>query len=128
MEAPVIFGNYHLARNDSMYNEHTLFVAKLGNTPSSVSSNPKPSDNLLKIFPNPASTNASLNFILNKPGNVSLAIFDLLGRRMKEISLGELSAGEHSQQIDLRGLANGTYIYKMQIGGDITSAMFTIMK
>ena len=128
MEAPVSFGNSILSRNDSMYNERTLFLAKLGNTPSSVNSNPKSSENLFTLFPNPASTQAALNFTLAKSGNVTIEIYDLLGRRMKQVLLREIAAGEHSETLDLYGLSDGTYLCKMITGEDISSIMFTVIK
>lgn len=84
--------------------------------------------NGLNFFPNPASTHASLHFTLVKSCSASIEIYDLLGRRMKQISLGEMSAGEHSQEMDLRGLSDGSYLCKMQAGGEVTSKMFTILK
>ncbi len=80
------------------------------------------------LFPNPASTQALLNFTLAKSGNVTIGIYDLLGRRMKQISLGEISVGEHSETLDLHGLADGTYLCKLITGGDVSSAMFTVVK
>jgi hypothetical protein len=125
-DGSMILGNFQLSRTDE--SNSTLFLAKLGSIPSAVHSNPKTGENIITVFPNPASTQATLNFTLAKPGIVNLEIFDLLGRRLKEISLGELSQGEHLQELDLRGLSDGTYICKMLRGGEISSAMFTLLK
>jgi hypothetical protein len=124
----VDFGATHLIRNDSDTNEPTFFLAKLSTPASSVRPNQNAVDNSLAVFPNPASAQASLNFTLAKPDIVSLEIFDLLGRRMKQVALGEMSTGEHSQEIDLHGLSDGSYLCKLQAGGEATAVMFTILK
>ncbi|MFI5263764.1 MAG: T9SS type A sorting domain-containing protein [Candidatus Kapaibacterium sp.] len=80
------------------------------------------------LFPNPASTTATINFGFDSPGNVTLAIFDLLGRRVKEISLGELNAGEHSETLDLQSLPNGSYLCRVTEGGKVSSVAFTVVK
>ena len=126
----VDFGTSHLARNDSAFNDATLFLAKLSapvvgdNGAVKITSE----QNLFSLFPNPACSQATITFSLAKPGNVTIEIYDLLGRAVKLISLYEVGVGEHSQTLDLHGLVNGTYVCKVTAGGVVSSEIFTIVK
>ncbi len=122
------FGGFHLLRNDNAAAQSTLFLAKLGNTPSSVNSKPITSQNSFSLFPNPATSQATITYSLAKSSNVTLEIYDLLGRRMKLVSLGQMSAGEHSEMLGLHGLGDGVYLCRMSVGGEISSMMFTVLK
>lgn len=62
------------------------------------------------IRPTPARGQADVAFELAEPGLVSLAIVDLLGRRVVDVLAGEArSAGDHTLALNLDGLASGVY-------------------
>ncbi len=120
-------GPSSLFRNDQGSQQRTLFVGKtqsvtLGISPQNISSAS------IKIFPNPASSQATVSFMLAKSSTVNLEVYDLLGRRMKQVSLGEMREGEHSETLDLHGFGDGTYFCRMTVGGEASSMMFTIIK
>jgi hypothetical protein len=122
----MIFGSTHLITNDP--SQHTMYLAKLGNTPSSVTTRATMSQNTFAFYPNPAASQATIIYTLTKPGNVTLEIYDLLGRKVKYIPHGELSIGEHSEMLDLHELGNGTYLCRMISGGTVSSDVFTLVK
>jgi subtilisin family serine protease len=69
-------------------------------------------------YPNPFNASTSIRFSLDKPGVVTLSIFDLLGRKVRQLHSGKLSAGEHAyvwDGSDDRGSAvtSGIYFYKL---------------
>ncbi|GAB5536079.1 MAG: hypothetical protein Rubg2KO_23280 [Rubricoccaceae bacterium] len=62
------------------------------------------------IRPTPARGQADVAFELAEPGLVSLAIVDMLGRRVVDVLVGEArAAGDHSLALDVDGLASGVY-------------------
>jgi hypothetical protein len=64
--------------------------------------------------PNPASGIATLSFTLPRAGGVRLAIYDIAGRRVRELASGATPAGEHAIRWDLRddaGHAVGAGLY-----------------
>jgi len=82
------------------------------------------SDNLPHAFhltgnyPNPFNSNTSISFSLIEPGNVRLEVFDILGRRVKELAGGLLSAGHYSVIWDGRdnsggAVASGVYFLRL---------------
>ncbi|MEM7575033.1 MAG: chitobiase/beta-hexosaminidase C-terminal domain-containing protein [Bacteroidota bacterium] len=92
-------------------------VAELGG--ALVSSNPEitneaSASRLLQVFPNPASTETSLRFFLADQESTHLEIFDLGGRRLKQIEIGELLPGYHLQEISTIDLSAGVYFVRLR--------------
>jgi uncharacterized protein (DUF1501 family) len=69
---------------------------------------------LLGCFPNPASGITTLEYFLQKPGNVYVEIFHTSGRLVKQYEPIPGSFGYQSRSIDLSGLDDGLYIIKMR--------------
>lgn len=64
----------------------------------------------LELYPNPAVDNATLRFSLAEATTqATLKIMDANGRLLRELPLGALPAGTHSQQLNLHDLPAGTY-------------------
>jgi hypothetical protein len=70
----------------------------------------------LTIFPNPALNNAKIKYTLTKPSEVSLEVMDLLGKKIKTVSLGTQPAGNQEYLIDLESLNNGIYFTRLNAG------------
>ena len=70
----------------------------------------------LTAYPNPTSGEVSLTLDVPAPGIARLEVYDLLGRRRVERSLGTLSAGRHGFRQDLAGLAGGVYFLRVRVG------------
>lgn len=67
----------------------------------------------MSIYPNPALDEATVRFSLERTQRVSLDLFDLLGRQVRQRDLGVMSAGEHEVMLDLRNLPAGLYIVRL---------------
>ncbi len=70
-----------------------------------------------EAYPNPANKNASVPFSLAATSSVQIELFDLLGRSIKTVYIGELAAGEHVIPISGSGLAPGLYFYRLNALG-----------
>jgi hypothetical protein len=82
-----------------------------------------PSDQfqLLPNYPNPFNPETIIPYRLNRPTKIELAVFDMLGRRVRTLESGEKPAGVHQvlwRGNDDRGVAvaNGIYICRLVIG------------
>jgi hypothetical protein len=89
-------------------------------TPTSVGANSNGSGLWLAAAePSPARTNTVIKFGLPRAGQVSLAIYDLVGRRIRGLEDRKLEAGRHEVTWDLRDdrgiqVPAGTYFVKLR--------------
>ncbi len=71
---------------------------------------------VMTTYPNPFNASVSLRFELEKPGQVTLAVFDLQGREVERVYQGEAMAGEQRFEWQPVNLASGLYLVRLQIG------------
>jgi hypothetical protein len=71
---------------------------------------------LYQNFPNPFNPSTTISYKLSATCNVSLKIFDLLGREVAELVSEKLQAGDHSVIWDASGMSSGIYFYRLQAG------------
>jgi hypothetical protein len=77
---------------------------------------------LFPNYPNPFNPTTVITYQLPVSSQVSLKVFDLLGREVQTLVDGMKSAGKHSVQWDAAGMPSGLYFYQ------ITAGTFTQMK
>ena len=83
---------------------------------------------LLQNFPNPFNPTTIIAFQLPHEQRVSLRVYDLLGREVRAIAEGIMSAGYYQFQFDGSGLASGVYIYRMTAGERVESRKMQLVK
>ena len=66
-------------------------------------------------YPNPASGLVTVPLILAEPSAVSVAVYDVLGRRVAVLADGRYEAGRHRAELDASGLGSGTYLVRAQL-------------
>jgi len=75
---------------------------------------------LIQNYPNPFNMNTQISFVLEQKSDVTLEIFDLLGRKVASVFSGTADAGKTTINWDSRSddneeLASGIYYYKVSI-------------
>ncbi len=80
------------------------------------------------LYPNPTGTDATLSFALNSAEEVSVTIYDALGRQMLLARPGRMTAGVHTLQLSTDGLPNGIYNVVLATGTHRTARMLSVMK
>ncbi|MEP7146882.1 MAG: T9SS type A sorting domain-containing protein [bacterium] len=70
-------------------------------------------------YPNPFNPVTKIVFALPKSGNISLKVFDSLGRVVKTLADELRSAGTYEEYFDASSLTSGVYSYKL-IAGSVT--------
>ncbi|MEP0548711.1 MAG: T9SS type A sorting domain-containing protein [Rhodothermales bacterium] len=65
-------------------------------------------------YPNPFEHTSTVEFDLPQRAHVTLAVYDVTGRRVATLVDRELEAGTHRATWDAAGMAAGTYLYRMQ--------------
>ena len=79
-------------------------------------------------YPNPFNPVTSIRFSLPNATDVSLRVFDLLGREVDTLVDELLSSGPHEVQFDASSLASGIYIYKLESASESLTRTMTLLK
>jgi len=73
---------------------------------------------LRQNFPNPASGETTIPFVLNEPATaVTLRLYNGQGDAVRTVEIGGMAAGEQTQTIDVAGLPAGSYLYHLTMTG-----------
>ena len=79
-------------------------------------------------YPNPARAETRLSFSLARRSAVRLAVYDLQGRRVREVLNGAMEAGEHAADFDARGLASGVYLARLETEAGTSTQRVTVLR
>ena len=81
---------------------------------------------LLQNYPNPSNPETWIPFVLSEDSDVTIRIYDLLGRKVRELNLGHMRAGSYTERDraaywdgrDRFGemVSSGIYLYELQAG------------
>ncbi len=69
---------------------------------------------LESVYPNPFNDKSIITFVSPVDGHVSLTVFDINGRMVKEIASDNWDAGRHLVVFDASGLAAGSYVIQLK--------------
>jgi len=70
------------------------------------------------IYPNPAKDQFTLNLTLAQSAKVIAVLYDITGKEVSALMDRTLSAGSHTQQLDVSGLTSGYYLLKITAGNN----------
>jgi hypothetical protein len=80
-------------------------------------------------YPNPFNPSTTINFNLPKTSEVTLKIFNILGKEVATLVSEKLSAGSHSYQWSkTEGMASGIYLYRLEADGFVRTRKMILMK
>jgi ligand-binding sensor domain-containing protein len=94
----------------------------------SISSEPSMTFSLEQNFPNPFNPVTAIEFVLSKPANATLKVFNLRGEQIAILLEKHLSAGTHKVNWNASGLASGVYLYRLEAGSFIQSKKLILMR
>jgi hypothetical protein len=75
-------------------------------------------------FPNPFNPSTTINYDLPVAGNVSLVVYDVLGRMVVELASGQYEAGYHSVTWNASNAASGIYFARFTVSGAMGKAIY----
>jgi len=79
-----------------------------------------------KVYPNPATDMARIEFTLNTSNKVSIQMFDLTGKLVRTMDMGHLPTGNHEVNLSVSSMPSGTYILKVMNGSQGSSGKIVI--
>jgi hypothetical protein len=71
-------------------------------------------------YPNPFNPTTTVKFAVAKPGNVTIAVYNMLGQKVATLVNGYYQPGSYAATWDASGMASGVYFYKI-VAGDFTA-------
>ncbi len=83
---------------------------------------------LSQNYPNPFNPITKINYSLPNQVNVTLKVYDILGRLVKTLVNEFKVAGNYSVSFDGSGLASGVYFYKIEAGEFVQSKKMVLVK
>lgn len=82
----------------------------------------------LTSFPNPASRTMSLQLAVPITGEVTVEVYDVLGRRVAVLHDGPLAAGPHALRFDAAALPSGVYVVRAVAPAGVVTRRVTLLR
>jgi hypothetical protein len=79
-------------------------------------------------FPNPGRHQATVRYTLPRAQDVTIALYDVLGRRVRTLTQSQQTAGRHERGVDLSVLPSGTYFVRMRAGDATHTQRLTVIQ
>ncbi len=83
---------------------------------------------LYQNYPNPFNPVTSIRFDVPFTQKVELSVYDVLGRKVKELYNNVVNAGQYSVEFNASGLASGVYIYRIKSDSFTDSKKLLLLK
>ncbi|MCB1060070.1 MAG: T9SS type A sorting domain-containing protein [Calditrichaeota bacterium] len=112
------FDGHILVWSSANTSPDTLYVSGTGYILSTADDSSLPENFALHpLYPNPFNGGVNVEFELARDADVSLGVFDVLGRRVETLVTGRMNAGSHVVQWDGGARAAGIYLFRLDAGG-----------
>jgi hypothetical protein len=83
---------------------------------------------LWQNYPNPFNPSTIISYALPKQSNVSLEVYDVLGRLVLTLIRQTQPPGEYRFRLDASGLASGVYFYRMVAGSFVDTKKLLLLR
>ena len=83
---------------------------------------------LSQNYPNPFNASTTISYTLDTGSQVTVDVFDLLGKKVVTLFDGYQSAGQHSIVWNAGNVASGTFFYKVQAGEYSETRKMSLLK
>ncbi len=83
---------------------------------------------LMGNYPNPFNPRTTIAYALPASARVRLSVYDMLGREVATLVDSVQHAGRHAVVFDAMSLSGGTYLYRLDVSGQVRTGLMTLMK
>ncbi|MBR9975982.1 MAG: T9SS type A sorting domain-containing protein, partial [Bacteroidetes bacterium] len=83
---------------------------------------------LLPAWPNPASDRATIAFEVPTPASMRVTLHDAMGRVIRTVAEGTVSAGTHTLELLTMDLRTGIYFYRVAMGDDVRWGRLAVLR
>ena len=110
-----------------MVNWDTYYIDDIGLSAAAVSIDETSSNLNMTVFPNPVSSQSTINFSLNKASKVNIEVLDMQGKVLAILVDEKLVANNYSYKFNKK-LASGVYLLKSSINGALHTEKIEVVK
>ncbi len=82
----------------------------------------------LTSYPNPAGRRATIEYALPEAREVTLQVYDVLGRRVATLEQGRKKAGRHTARLETSRLSSGVYFGRLEAGEQTRTQKITVVR
>ena len=82
----------------------------------------------VEVYPNPAQGVATVALSVAEPSEVSVAVYDVLGRAVARLTEGRMEAGPHAFLFDAAALPSGVYVVRAVAGDAVATRRITVLR
>ena len=87
-----------------------------------------PKEVSLSAYPNPVRSQGSIVYELPEEANVTLRMYDVMGRKVATLVQARKKAGRHTVQLDTDRLASGVYFGRLRTGSETRTTKITVIR
>ncbi|HRI46869.1 MAG TPA: T9SS type A sorting domain-containing protein [Ignavibacteriaceae bacterium] len=84
--------------------------------------------NLSQNYPNPFNPLTTINFTLPISSEISLKVFNTIGKEVATVAKGLYNSGNHSVSFDASSLSSGNYFYQLITSNSVITKKMTLIK
>jgi hypothetical protein len=82
----------------------------------------------MQNYPNPFNPTTTISYQLPVASEVSLKVYDVLGREVVVLVNGRQAAGSYNIMLNGAGLSSGVYFYRLQAGSFVATKKMMLVK
>ena len=79
-------------------------------------------------YPNPFNPTTTIVFDVPQAADVTIVVYDLLGRPVSTLINGSMAAGRHEAYVDAQSWSSGLYIVRMRTGNRVFERSILLVK
>ncbi|HIK67505.1 MAG TPA: T9SS type A sorting domain-containing protein [Flavobacteriales bacterium] len=79
----------------------------------------------VNVFPNPFTDNTTLSFSAAEAGQASVVVYNLVGKKVIEMNLGNIAAGTQTFELDFASMEAGIYLVSLTAGNETSTLRVT---
>ena len=113
--------NYRVKIDDIVVTTDIMDDSDVNNLVVSVSS-------IDHIYPNPFNPETNISFIIEQPGLVNLAVYNIRGQLVETLVSGSLDRGEHQAVWQANDQASGMYLFRMKTADGESTGKAMLLK
>jgi hypothetical protein len=115
-------------QTSSLYKMNIVYSVLTSANENTISALTPSSFDLSQNYPNPFNPTTTIKFALPNAGEISLKVYDRLGKEVADLANGFRSAGTYEINFDASQMSSGIYFYTLSANGLVNTKKMTLIK